>query len=201
MSFKTTRIGFHQVVQGDVVVSQHTDLKEAYEKVSGLPTGEYFVITANERISVTQPVATPAPSPAPSPAPVPPPPPPAPAPSPTPAPAPAPTPVPPPVTGNALLDSVLDFAETAARNWSYDGHNVVFGRGDASGANPFNENFGYWDYTNTTYEPWLFDRAGAWKLLAELTGAAKYEQQAQSDLAYYESRLDANGIFMNKTVE
>jgi len=201
MSFKTTRIGFHQVVQGDVVVSQHTDLKEAYEKVSGLPTGEYFVITANERIAVTQPVAAPAPAPAPSPAPVPPPPPPAPAPAPTPAPAPAPTPVPPPVTGNALLDSVLDFAETAARNWSYDGHNVAFGVGDASGGNPFNENFGYWDYTNTTYEPWLFDRAGAWKLLAELTGAAKYEQQAQSDLAYYESRLDANGIFMNKTGE
>lgn len=198
MSFKTTRIGFHQVVQGDVVVSQHTDLKEAYEKVSGLPTGEYFVITANERIAVTQPVAAPAPAPAPSPAPVPPPPP----------PAPAPTPVPPPVTGNALLDSVLDFAETAARNWNYGGHTVVLGVGApaglpyyTAGEAPFSEDYGYWDYTNTTYEPWLFDRAGTWKLLAELTGAAKYEQLAQSDLAYYESRLDANGIFMNKTGE
>lgn len=193
MSFKTTRIGFHQVVQGDVVISQHTDLKEAYEKVSGLPSGEYFVITANERIAVVQPAPTPAPAPAPTPAP---------APSPVPPPPPpAPAPVPPPITGNQLLNGVLNFAETAARNWSYDGHTVAYGVGDSSGANPFNENFGYWDYTDTTYEPWLFDRADAWRMLAELTGDARYLAQAQSDLAYYESRLDANGIFMNKTGE
>lgn len=107
----------------------------------------------------------------------------------------------PPPTGAPLLVSLQNFAEIAARNWSYGGHNVAYGVGDASGANPFNSNFGYWDYTNTTYEPWLFNRPEAWKRLCDLTGVQKWCDQAQSDLAYYQSRISPAGYFMNKTGE
>lgn len=84
---------------------------------------------------------------------------------------------------------MLDFAETGARNWNHGGHNV-----DAR----FTADYGYWDYTDTTYEPWLFDRADAWRMFAELTGDPRWQSQASGDLTYYQSRLDANGIFMNK---
>ena len=83
---------------------------------------------------------------------------------------------------------MLNFAETAARNWDFGGHTV-----DAR----FTSDYGYWDYTNTTYEPWLFDRADGWRMLAELTGNPRWQAQANGDLAYYQSRMDANGIFLN----
>jgi hypothetical protein len=123
-----------------------------------------------------------------------------PSPSPTPPP-PAPPPASPPsggsdpqlpTTPSALQSSLLKFAETAARNWNFEGHQVT---------SQFTEAQGRWDYTDTTYEPWLFDRAQVWHLLWQMTQATRWQQQATSDLAYYESRLDANGIFMNKTGE
>lgn len=124
----------------------------------------------------------------------------APAPSlpPPPAPVPAPPPpAPPPPSGTlpsatSLLASLLDFAQTAARNWNHGGHQVP---------EPFDPNQGHWAYTDTTYEPWLFDRAQSWQLLHAMTADARWAQQAQQDLAYYESRLSASGIFLNKAGE
>ena len=91
-----------------------------------------------------------------------------------------------------LLATLLNFAETANRNWNYGGHTV-----DAR----FTADYGLWDYNNTTYEPWLFDRPDVWRMLAEMTGDARWQTQANADLAYYESRLSSAGIFLNKTGE
>ena len=129
-----------------------------------------------------------------SPVPTPPPPTPVP-PPPTPAP-PAPPPAPAPSSGvpsaATLLSTLENFAQTAARHWSFGGHTV---------SEPFDVNQGWWDYADTTYEPWLFDRPQAWHLLYGMTGRVDWLQQANSDLGYYESRLDARGIFLNKTGE
>ena len=91
-----------------------------------------------------------------------------------------------------LLATLLNFAETANRNWNYGGHTV-----DAR----FTADYGLWDYNNTTYEPWLFDRPDVWRMLAEMTGDARWQTQANADLAYYESRLSSAGIFLNKVGE
>ncbi len=91
-----------------------------------------------------------------------------------------------------MLATLENFAETAARNWNYGGHNIT---------EPFDANQGWWQYSDTTYEPWLFDRAQAWHMLAQLTGRPRWAALAQSDLGYYESRLDGRGIFMNKVGE
>jgi hypothetical protein len=110
-------------------------------------------------------------------------------------PAPPPAPLPPapqPSPASEMLLTLLNFAETAARNWNFGGHTVT---------NQFTASQGLWDYTNTTYEPWLFDRAHVWHLLAEMTENARWATQAQSDLIYYQSRLDASGIFLNKAGE
>jgi hypothetical protein len=132
------------------------------------------------------------PSPAPNPPTSSPPPPGSPPPS-APPPAPPPPPLPPPVTvPGPLLAALTPFAETAARNWNFEGHSVP---------TPFDSNQGWWDYTNTTYEPWLFDRAEVWRLLAEMTNSDRWRAQATSDLDYYESRLSADGIFLNKQGE
>lgn len=109
----------------------------------------------------------------------------------TPPPTQAPVPPSPPPT-DGLLASLVKFAETASRNWSFEEHQVP---------TPFDTGQGWWDYTDTTFEPWLFDRAEAWRMLAEMTGNARWQTQAHADLAYYESRLRADGIFMNKTGE
>ena len=95
----------------------------------------------------------------------------------------------PPAVPGALLATLLNFAETAARNWNFGGHAVT---------DQFDANQGRWDYTQTTYEPWLFDRADVWRMLAEMTGSARWQSQAASDLAYYESRQSSAGIFLNK---
>lgn len=114
-------------------------------------------------------------------------------PAPAPGPAPGPTPPTPPAPpSGALLAALQNFAETAARNWNFGGHVVT---------DQFGPNQGRWDYTDTTYEPWLFDRADAWRMLAEMTGSARWQAQAVADLAYYESRLSAAGIFLNKSGE
>jgi hypothetical protein len=91
-----------------------------------------------------------------------------------------------------LQTTLLKFAETAARNWNFESHQVT---------SQFTEAQGLWDYTDTTYEPWLFDRVQVWHLLWQMTQDTRWQQQAASDLAYYESRLSANGIFLNKTGE
>lgn len=100
------------------------------------------------------------------------------------APPPAPNPTPAP-----LLATLLKFAETASRNWNFEGHEVT---------SQFTESQGRWDYTDSTFEPWLFDRPEIWNLLARMSGPPRWQAQAQSDLAYYESRLGADGIFLNK---
>lgn len=95
-------------------------------------------------------------------------------------------------TAASLLATLLDFAQTAARNWNHGGHQVP---------EPFDANQGYWAYADNVYEPWLFDRAQSWQLLHAMSGDARWSQQAQQDLAYYESRLSADGIFLNKAGE
>ncbi len=97
-----------------------------------------------------------------------------------------------PRASSELLMTLLNFAETASRNWNFDGHSVT---------SQFTASQGLWDYTNSTYEPWLFDRAHVWRLLFEMTGNTRWAVHAQSDLAYYQSRLDANGYFLNKSGE
>lgn len=88
-----------------------------------------------------------------------------------------------------FLGPLRNFAETAARNWNHGGH-VVDDR--------FDGNQGRWELTDDTYEPWLFDRPEVWRMLAEMTGDAKWTVQANADLAYYEARLGVDGIFTNK---
>lgn len=105
-----------------------------------------------------------------------------------------PTTPPPTVPPGSLLAGLLNFAETASRNWSYGGHNVVPG----AGSPPFDGNYGFWDYTATTYEPWLFNRPEAWKRLCDITGVQRWCDQAQNDLAWYQARIDAQGIFTPK---
>lgn len=103
---------------------------------------------------------------------------------------------------------LVNFAHIAAREWSYGGNNVAFGVGApaglpdaAPGSNPFNENFGYWALTDTTYEPFLFDRPEAFRMLFAMTNDPRWQQEALSLLSYYESRLSPAGIFLNKTGE
>jgi hypothetical protein len=90
MSLTITRRGRHKLLAADgSVISQHTDIKEAYERASGLPPGSYTLVTADEVIVVTgaAPAPTPPPVPTPTPASEPPPVPEPPAPHPDPAPA------------------------------------------------------------------------------------------------------------------
>ncbi len=103
MSLSITRVGRHQLrdAQG-AVISQHTDIKEAYERASTLPAGTYTLAVADERIVVLGSVSTP---------PVDPPPP----------------PPPPPVVPEqpaTRLGNLLNFAQTWARNWNHGGHAV-----------------------------------------------------------------------------
>jgi hypothetical protein len=88
-----------------------------------------------------------------------------------------------------LLATLVNFGETAARNWNFGGHSV-----DAR----FNEDYGKWDYDNATYEPWLFDRPEVFRMLSEMTGDPRWLAQANSDLIYYESRMSPTGVFLNK---
>lgn len=98
-------------------------------------------------------------------------------------------PPPPPPPSTDMLVSLLNFAETWDRNWNFDGHTVT---------SAFTESYGFWDYTNTTYEPWLFDRATVGYRLYELTGDTRWRDQFLSDFAWYRARIDANGIFTPK---
>lgn len=98
------------------------------------------------------------------------------------------TPPPPPVTGT-FPPQLLDFAQTWARNWNHGGHAVD---------SRFNENYGYWDYTETTYEPWLFDRASVGYYLYEATGNETWRLRFLSDFAWYRARIDGQGIFTPK---
>lgn len=96
------------------------------------------------------------------------------------------------MTSSALLVTLQNFAEIGARNWNFEGHQVT---------SAFTEDQGRWDYTDTTYEPWLFDRADVWRMMFELTGSARWQTQANSDLAYYQARLSVDGYFLNKAGE
>lgn len=88
----------------------------------------------------------------------------------------------------------LKFAETARRNWNFDG-NVV--------ADPFAADQGYWNYEDcqTHYSVWLFDRPTAWFRFAELTGNATYRALAISDFKYWAGKIGADGYFSCKAGE
>ena len=90
---------------------------------------------------------------------------------------------------SSLLPSLLNFAETWARNWNFGGHAVD---------SRFTEQYGYWDYTETTSEPWLFDRATVGHRLYQLTGDTRWRDKFLSDFAWYRQRIDAQGIFTPK---
>jgi hypothetical protein len=224
MSIDITRVGLHRLLDANgTVISQHTDLKEAYENASELPAGTYTLVTADERIVVSGGTPVPVrvdcagtwsawtrvagsesscvsgsrtfqerrvftvtqqPANGGTACPV--------------------SPetrtqteacgvVEPPPT-NDLTGRLLNFAQTWKRNWNHGGHTVVLN----AGSPPFNENYGYWDYTPTTYEPWLFDRATCGFRLHALTQDPQWLQQAQSDLAWYAQRIDGQGIFTPK---
>jgi hypothetical protein len=80
--------------------------------------------------------------------------------------------------------SLIKFAETWARNWNFEGYTVT--TTDWSG---------WWDYTETTYEPWLFDRASVGYYLYKRSGDVKWLNKFLSDFAWYRSRIDSNGFF------
>lgn len=228
MGITITRIGRHQLVRGQDILSTHNDVKEAYERASQLPDGVYDIVTANERIAVSGNAAPPPPPP----------------PSPvdcagtwgpweriagsesacaggtrtyqerraftvTQAPAnggaacpvspetrtateacQVDPPPPPPQTGT-LLARALDFMQTWKRNWNHGGH-------QAATDTRFTEQYGRWDYTETTSEPWLFDRATVGYRLYQMTNDPQWLAQFRIDLAWYAARINASGIFTPK---
>ncbi len=91
---------------------------------------------------------------------------------------------------------LMKFAETWARNWNFEGHNV---------SPTFSSDSGNWDYTEKTFEPWLFDRASVgyylYKRSTSTTDKARWYQQFLTDFAYYRNHIDANGYFTPKTGE
>jgi len=225
MGIAITRIGRHQVVKGTEIVSSHSDLKEADERASQLPDGVYDIVTANERIAVTG-NAAPPPPPPPTPVdcagtwgpwervagsesecaggtrtyqerrvftvtqapanggaacPL--------SPETRTATEACADPPPPPPPSSGLLGRLLDFAQTWKRNWNHGGHAI-----DAR----FTEAYGRWDYTETTSEPWLFDRATVGYRLYQLTGDPQWLAQFRIDLAWYAARINAAGIFTPK---
>ena len=80
-----------------------------------------------------------------------------------------------------MLEELLNFAETWDRNWNFGGHTVD---------SRFTEDYGKWDYTESTYEPWLFDRVTVGYRLFELTGNARWRDKFLSDFAYYRAHID-----------
>lgn len=106
-----------------------------------------------------------------------------------------PPPPPPPATDTAgLRAALLNFAQTWKRNWNHGGHTVVVG----AGTPPFGPDYGYWEYADATYEPWLFDRATVGMRLFQLTNDDQWRAQFRTDLAWYTTRIDAQGIFTPK---
>ena len=97
-------------------------------------------------------------------------------------------PPPPPPPGEELA-KLLDFAETWDRNWNFGGHTVTA---------EFTEDYGYWEYDDATFEPWLFDRPTVGYRLYELTGDTRWRDKFLSDFAWYRERIDAQGIFTPK---
>lgn len=112
------------------------------------------------------------------------------------------TPPPPPPsspTTAAIQSALLNFAQVWRRNWNHGGHNVVPNVGaPGSGSNPFNSNYGFWDYTETTSEPWLFDRASQGYRLHQMTNDPQWKTLADSDFAYYAARIGSDGVFTPK---
>ena len=90
---------------------------------------------------------------------------------------------------------LMKFAETWARNWNFEGRNVT---------RTFNSERGNWDYTEKTFEPWLFDRASVgyylYKRVTSTTDKARWYQQFLSDFAYYRNHIDDNGYFLPKVL-
>lgn len=89
---------------------------------------------------------------------------------------------------------ILKFAQTAARNWNFDRHDVPI---------PFSENQGYWTYEDCPahYAVWLFDRPSAWFKLFELTGSERFKQLGISDLKYWADKITPEGSFSCKSRE
>lgn len=87
---------------------------------------------------------------------------------------------------------LLDFSHTANREWNYGGHNV---------APDFSENYGNWDYTETTYEPWLYDRPTVWYRLYQRTDNSAYREYFLRDLSWYASHISDRGFFTPKGSE
>ena len=130
-------------------------------------------------------------------------------PTPTPVITPTPSPVPVPIlTGSSVptfapfnLNDPADaplvkFAETWARNWNFEGHNVD---------SRFTSGYGNWNYGETIYEPWLFDRASVayymYKRSVSSTDKARWYQQFLSDFEYYRNHISSGGYFTPKTGE
>lgn len=129
----------------------------------------------------------------------------APLPAPTPSPGGTPTPLPPvqvpPVssTNAALLNKLLNFAQTWKRNWNFGGHSVVICTASIT-ANCFSTSQGYWEYAENIYEPWLFDRASVGYRLYLLTGDQQWLNQANSDFDWYVAHINTGGYFTPKVL-
>lgn len=182
MAMIITRHGYIVVTRDGVEVSRNTNIEEAMEDISihaDLHGNGTYLVTYPPRTvevdGIPDPIVVP-PPPVDPPADPPPPPPPTP-------------PPPPPVPETAVLPKLLNFAETWSRNWNFEGHVVD---------NRFDGNYGNWDYTETTYEPWLFDRATVGYHLFQLTGATRWRERFLNDFEFYREHIDAQGIFTPK---
>lgn len=98
---------------------------------------------------------------------------------------------PPLLSGDADQGPLLKFAETWDRNWNFDGHQVT---------SQFTGDYGNWDYADTTYEPWLFDRSSVGYILFKRTGDARWKDKFLSDFAWYRSHINAQGYFTPKVL-
>lgn len=91
---------------------------------------------------------------------------------------------------------LMKFAETWARNWNFEGHNV---------SPTFSSDSGNWDYTEKIFEPWLFDRASVgyylYKRSTSTADKARWYQQFLTDFAYYRNHIGDDGYFTPKTGE
>lgn len=184
MAIEITRHGYIIVTRNGQQVSRNTTIEEALEDISvhaeANGDGEYMVTYPPRTVRVNNSIVVEPPPPPPPPPVDPPPPPP---------PVDPPPPPPPPPVGGTFSPTLYRFAETWDRNWNFDGHSVD-GR--------FDGNYGNWDYTETTYEPWLFDRASVGYYLWQDSGLTRWRDKFFSDFAWYRAHIDANGIFTPK---
>lgn len=95
-----------------------------------------------------------------------------------------------PITGGGAPEAaLLNYAETWAQNWNFDGHTVD---------SRFTSNYGFWEMNDATSEPWLFDRTSVAYYLYRDTGNTRWRDLFLTYFNFYRTHIDAQGIFTPK---